>query len=207
MTGTMTQVDVVDVTPERLDEAVDVLACAFMNSPLIKLFYGGGHDYARTVRDAFGITCEARLTLGEYVKGVQINNRLVGVACIATPGEKQWPDELEQKFDDFAHRSGTNCMELLNQYGALTAPHNAAEPHFYLIALGVHPNFQGRGYGRRLLDEVQSLSEAHPTSTGVGLDTEKPSNVSFYEHCGYRVTAKTRLETVDIWCMFRADNA
>jgi hypothetical protein len=63
------------------------------------------------------------------------------------------------------------------------------------------------GYGRRLLDEVQALSDAHPTSTGVGLDTEKPSNVSFYEHCGYRVTGKTNLKHVDIWCMFRENGA
>jgi hypothetical protein len=91
MIETMTQADIVDVTPERLDEAVDVLACAFMDSPLIKLFYEGGDDYTRTVREAFGITCEARLALGEYVKGVQVDNRLVGVPASPLQDQSNGP--------------------------------------------------------------------------------------------------------------------
>ena len=69
--------------------------------------------------------------------------------------------------------------------------------------IGVHPEAQGRGYGRMLLDAVQALSEGHSTSTGVALDTENPENVPIYEHCGYRVIAETNLEGVPIWCMLR----
>ena len=51
------------------------------------------------------------------------------------------------------------------------------------------------------------MSAAHPVSRGVALDTETTANVSLYEHCGYRVTAQSRLEDVPIWCMFRLDDA
>jgi GNAT superfamily N-acetyltransferase len=206
MIETLTQVDIVDVPYERLDEAAAVMACAFMDYPLLHLFFAdSGENYVQHVREAFHITCEARLALGEIVKGVQVDNRLVAVACIATPGEQQWPASLEQKFEAFAQCNGARSMDLLGRFGELTASYSPAEPHFYLIAPGVHPDWQGQGYGRLLLELVQSLSEAHPTSTGVGLDTETATNVPLYEHCGYRVTTKTSLETVDIWCMVRAN--
>ena len=54
-----------------------------------------------------------------------------------------------------------------------------------------------------MLDAVHALSEAHPISTGMTLDTENAANVPLYAHCGYRVIAKANLEHVDVWHMFR----
>ncbi|MBF2022808.1 MAG: hypothetical protein IGR93_22625 [Hydrococcus sp. C42_A2020_068] len=47
-----------------------------------------------------------------------------------------------------------------------------------------------------ILDFVRSRS--HPTSVGIGLDPEMPANGQRHEHVSYRVTAKTRLDNIDV---------
>ncbi|MFQ5795461.1 MAG: hypothetical protein ACE5JP_10490 [Candidatus Bipolaricaulia bacterium] len=73
--------------------------------------------------------------------------------------------------------------------------------------MGVHPETQGKGHRRALLNAIHALSEAHPTSIGVALDTENPVNVPLYKHFGYRIVKKTKLDDVDVWCMFRPNGA
>ncbi|WP_139253628.1 hypothetical protein [Hydrococcus rivularis] len=52
-----------------------------------------------------------------------------------------------------------------------------------------------------ILDFVRSRS--HLSSVGVYLDTEPLADVQLYQHFVYGITAKTRLDNIDIWCMFR----
>jgi ribosomal protein S18 acetylase RimI-like enzyme len=204
-----TSVEIIDVPRERLDEAVDVFARAFENYPLMRHFFAGsGEDYGRQVREAFRITCEIRMTLNDSVKGIlDEDGRLVAVACANHPEKKEWPASLEQSFATFEERMPSQAIERLNQYVELGTKHDLEQPHFYLVAIGVRPDAQGQGYGRALLDEVHRMSEDHPFSTGVALDTETISNVPLYEHCGYGVTARDRLGDVDIWYMFRPNEA
>jgi ribosomal protein S18 acetylase RimI-like enzyme len=79
-----------------------------------------------------------------------------------------------------------------------------AEPHFYLLILAVHPDFQGSGCGRTLLWFLQARSEKDPRSKGVCLETENPTNVPFYAHIGYRVTAVNRYADLEIITLFRS---
>ncbi len=97
-------------------------------------------------------------------------------------------------------------MQRMMKYAQVTSEHMPDESHFYLTALGIHPDEQSKGYARALLDAVHERSDAHPTSTGVSLDTGNPVNVPMYEHCGYRLVAKTKLEELGLWCMFWADD-
>ena len=199
-------VDIIDISQERLDEAADVLARAFADYPLMHFFFAdSGATYTQQVWEALRITCEVRLVLGEPVKGIVNGDRLMAVACIDNPEKKLWPASLEQAYAAFERRIGARAAERLEKYGELTAGYRLDQPHFYLVALGVHPDVQGKGYGRALLDMVHGMSEAHPLSTGVALDTETPTNVPLYEHCGYHVTAQSNLENVNIWFMFRPD--
>jgi ribosomal protein S18 acetylase RimI-like enzyme len=79
--------------------------------------------------------------------------------------------------------------------------------HFYLSILAVHPEFQGSGCGRALLEAVHARSERHPRSTGVCLETENSKNVRFYEHLGYRVTARNPLADFEITTLFRVSES
>ena len=58
-------------------------------------------------------------------------------------------------------------------------------------------------WGISLMKEIHALSDGHPRSIGVALDTENAVNVPFYEHYGYAVVVKTELEGMDLWSLFR----
>ena len=54
------------------------------------------------------------------------------------------------------------------------------------------------------MDAVWEQSRLDPASRGVSLTTEKPANLSFYEHFGYRPAGQARVDTLDVWGFFRA---
>jgi GNAT superfamily N-acetyltransferase len=72
--------------------------------------------------------------------------------------------------------------------------------------LAVLPRFQGRGYGRALLERVHAMSREHPDSRGVTLTTESPASVPLYEHMGYRVVGHGQIAPgLETWGFFRPD--
>lgn len=48
--------------------------------------------------------------------------------------------------------------------------------------LAVHPDFQRRGFGRQMLNHVESLNRGKTMTLGTG---ETPSTLHFYKSCGY----------------------
>jgi GNAT superfamily N-acetyltransferase len=60
-----------------------------------------------------------------------------------------------------------------------------AEPHYYLMALGVSPHMQGKGIGSKLIEPV--LQQADVMGYKCYLETETEINVKFYEKNGFHV--------------------
>lgn len=57
--------------------------------------------------------------------------------------------------------------------------------HFYLLALGIEPELQGRGIGSILLEPI--LTRCDEESVPAYLETSEEKNVAFYEHRGFEV--------------------
>lgn len=77
------------------------------------------------------------------------------------------------------------------------------QPCHTLSAIAVHPDRQGQGIGRRLLNEVHRISDADLKCTGVYLYTADLRNQRIYEHCGYRTLAERCSGELTIRHMFR----
>jgi len=198
--------NVIDMPREHLHEAVDVLTLAFeyAPAPLMRYFFAEqGADYHGCLRAMLNLVCESQLALQEPLKGCVHQGQLVGVACIIGPESKPQPSSLAQAEEAFKALIGPTARLRLEQVGHRLAGYRPAHPHLYLTVIGVHPHARGKGFGRTLLTALHTLSESHPTSTGVGLDTANPANVPLYEHFGYQVIAKTRFDDIVVWSMFR----
>lgn len=80
---------------------------------------------------------------------------------------------------------------------------HAAQPHWYLSALGVEPDRQGEGVGSALLAPV--LDEADARRQPAYLETAVGRNVLLYERHGFEVVEELVLPTTDIhgWLMLR----
>lgn len=199
---------VTDIPRERLEEAVEALALAFEDYPLMRHFFEEREgEYPRLLRQFMRFSCEVRLHLGMPLLGNVSGGRIAGVAGLTTPEVGSWPSELARMHEALRETIGPLAAERLDEYSQLAEQYEPKDSHYYLGILGVRPEEQGKGHAKALLDRLHELSQAHPNSTGVYLDTEHPENVQLYEHFGYRVVGHARLGAVGVWCMWRPNES
>jgi ribosomal protein S18 acetylase RimI-like enzyme len=87
------------------------------------------------------------------------------------------------------------------------ASHAPPEPFTYLRTLGVDPEYQLRGVGSQLVEQVVRAS---PASLPVYLETAKEENLSFYARHGFEPAGEFRCLGVPVWRLLRprvADSA
>lgn len=79
--------------------------------------------------------------------------------------------------------------------------------YLYLMALGVDPMFQGRGFGSKLLKAV--IEDSNDKSLPIYLETATQNNVDMYENFGFKVIDRLDLPLLNIpqWSMVREYNA
>lgn len=63
-----------------------------------------------------------------------------------------------------------------------------SDDSLYLYVVGVEPDYQGQGIGSRLIKPV--LSAAAETKRPIVLETQKESNVGYYERLGFKVSQR-----------------
>ena len=73
----------------------------------------------------------------------------------------------------------------LMQLGTNAERTHPAEPHWYLEAMGVRPEAQGRGLGTRLLQPA--LARADADRLPCYLETAREENLAFYARAGFEV--------------------
>ena len=133
---------------------------------------------------------------------------LPGVACWLPPGR------TEVTIGGIA-RSGLLAMPLrlgpsafvrlsaYTNYSSKLRRQKTPDSYWYLWALAVDPQYQGRGVGGRLIRPV--LEEADASRTACYLESENEKNLAFYEKRGFRVAAEGRVPRLGLptWSMIR----
>jgi ribosomal protein S18 acetylase RimI-like enzyme len=81
--------------------------------------------------------------------------------------------------------------------------HHPDDPHFYLLALGVEPELQGRSIGTQLMRPV--LERCDRERIPAYLESSKQRNVPLYERNGFRVQRTVDLPNGGprVWLMWR----
>lgn len=200
---------VFDLDAARFDEAADVIASAFVADPLMDSFFADvPPPRMETIRRQFTYLCLRHASWTWPLWGVDVAGRLAGVAFVIPPGPERFPlsRDAETAYEHF--RSGTTeqAAARLERYSDLVEGFALPAPHVYVMTLGVRPELQRQGVGTILLTAAHDMSRAHPTSRGVGLDTENCRNVGWYERLGYRVATEADIEGLHIWSMFHPND-
>jgi predicted acetyltransferase len=78
-----------------------------------------------------------------------------------------------------------------------------ANESWYLSIVGIKPEFQGKGLGAQLINEV--LKETDKLGLPTYLETFTPRNISFYHRLGYQTAASflEPLTNATYWVLLR----
>jgi GNAT superfamily N-acetyltransferase len=89
-------------------------------------------------------------------------------------------------------------------YDAASERHRPELSHYYLGVIGIDPGRQGKGGGGALLRAFCKRSDDDPDSAGTYLETANPTNVTFYEHFGFKLTGSDQLDSAtQLFCFYR----
>lgn len=195
--------EVTNAGPQDVPRAVECIAAAFANDPLMAFFFpGDAVEREHACRLFFSLLLRVRLALGMPALVLSAGSGVVGLAMGYDATRPEWPADLQAEWDTFVD-GHPGLTERFDAYDTISQAGTPSEPHFYLGVLGVTPQGQGAGAGDRLLRAFCSASEADPLSSGVYLETARPENVAFYLKRGFVIRAEGELDPCRLWCMYR----
>ena len=197
-----------DLPPDRISEAVDVLSDAFFNYPVMRFVIGqAGNAYAQRLRTLVHFFTAARFVRNDLVMGVTTDeDTVVAVTNVNLPGEHGSPSRLDELREQVWRELGDGARSRYEAYGEATRKFVIDQPHYHLGMLGVQSSYTGQGLARRLLDALHERSYHDRESRGVTLNTEDPSNIPLYQHFGYRVIGQGRVsDELQTWAFYRHD--
>ena len=195
--------DLYKLEKKDIDRSTDVAAKAFFDYPMNKYILGDNHN----------------------LDNIKIITRFIIKYCILYGQAYASSPEIEgiilysafsnYKFSLFRslragaislYKLGRDAGKRFNEYDQFCLKkhkESIKEPHQYIILLGVNPEFQGQGYGKKLLLSV--LQAAEKKGEPCYLETHTYENVSIYRKFGFEIVSEEKIPGTDIvnWAMVK----
>lgn len=200
---------VTSLYPEQHEQAAVALGRAFINDPSFKVIFPDITEpvaRAEHLADLFRAQLGVERRMGQPVFGVVYDGRVVAAAItegMGHPGIFALIGTGAAQLPRLVRGVGWSGMfRALNIFSTL-ADNHPKEPHLYLQTLGVDPAFQGKGYGKALLDRLALEAQVRPEIAGVYLETATEANVAFYRSKGYEILGELYPLGVRLWRMYQ----
>src|SRR5690554_959692 len=199
---------IVQLDETALSEAKSILYQAYRHEPTFQyLFDHRRPGYDKRVRATIRELLRLYFELDQDAIGVMADDTLVAVAFI---GEPQLRLNLTEQFSwrlRMIMTAGFASTRRYLDYHEKIRSMLPAEGTYQLPLMGVHPKYQNRGYGRRLLSAVEARCSQNPQGTGLVLDTGNSRYLPFYESEGFRSLGTVRLGDYEDFVLFRAPDS
>lgn len=192
----------------NFENAIKLFAEAFKDDPMNLLIFKDESNRLEMVEAIYRFVLSCIVPdQGLILKGLEYNGKLVGAVIITEPGNKrEWTPFLIGEGEKLGFKTGEGYVKLIKEYVQKASRYRPAVPHFYINELAVSPEFQGKGYGKALMEYVENISGNHLLYRVIALDTSNPENVKFYERLGYEVTKKFRFHGIKGFSMAKKDH-
>jgi ribosomal protein S18 acetylase RimI-like enzyme len=198
------EMEVLDLPPDRFDEAAPVMADAFVDDPG---WTAVGPDDTERRRRYIRRVCRGSLAVvarqGGRIWHVQQDGRVAGVLSSLGPG--QWPPPHLRSIATQALGpilAGPAVLwRSLSADSTVDAGH-PEDPHLFVWMLTVAPDFQRAGVGRALL--THAIGRAEEAGVFTYLNTANPANLPYYASFGFELTGERDLPRgASVWFMNR----
>ncbi|KZT74618.1 hypothetical protein DAEQUDRAFT_201698 [Daedalea quercina L-15889] len=159
-----------DLTKQQLDDFEAIFVLDMSDAPAIISICGGNRDLIGPM--GRGIILAATLG-GEIYAATAESGEIVGFAVWMPPGQEilSTPEQRKLGWDDFWSK--------LSEEGKDWFTNTGKQDSWYLILLMVHPNYQGQGIARKIVDIVRK--KASMQGSMMALSTSQPRNIPIYE--------------------------
>ena len=187
----------------QLDAAAETAAAAFYSYPMFTAYFPNPEQRRWKTRWYVRNAIKIALEYGD----VQATQDLQGIASALPPEHTHlplsvfirsgyWKAPLVLGLRDF-YRSQA-CEEAVSEAHTRWMQ---TQPHYYLWGLTVHPQAQGRGYGKALLSQL--LKKAAAQHVPVYLETHTENNVSYYQALGFECLERVITPSYELpfWCL------
>lgn len=193
-----------DARREDIPSAVESLVLAFDRDPHMAFFFPGEPpERRRHISEFFGILVGVRLALGMPVTVLKSNGRAMGIVMGHSTARPPWPAEWQERWEAL-QASCDGCTGRFEQSDAASAQFEPPGPHYYLGAVGLHPSLHGLGAGARLVESFCTVADNDYLSRGTFIETCNPTNVKFYQRCGFALSGQQSLNLgTTLFCLFR----
>jgi len=181
-----------DITP-----VAEVLGRAYATNPIILATYRGKQMVARRIQVNF----EGLFRYGSGRSFIaELDSRVLGGFLMA-----EWPAcqamSLKVMLPALRTVGGLGPLKRGMEWQRACKKHDPREPHWHLKMIGVDPDFQGKGIGRRMMDIYCGIIDSDKLEAYH--ETDRPENIPFYERFGFKVVQEDTVIGEKQWYMLR----
>ena len=99
-------------------------------------------------------------------------------------------------------RGGPGALRRGGRYDATVTKRHPKGPYYYLLTLSIDPAAQRHGQGSALMAPL--IERCDSQGAGAFLETQRESNVPFYERFGFQLTERIQIpDGPPVWLMWR----
>jgi GNAT superfamily N-acetyltransferase len=145
-----------------------------------------------------------------YGELVLLDDEAIGASVWTKPVDEALADQISLEKKTFLLQDmGPASLRTYQQIAVSMAARTKAvvpENCWYLSILGLAPEHQGKGWGRKFMEPV--LEKVDALNVPTYLETFTPRNISFYKHLGYQevVSFVEPVTAASYWVLLREAN-
>lgn len=187
-------ISVVRLEKDSWREIKSILYHAYRDEPTFKyLFDDKRAGYDQRVRATIRELIDLYFAHNQDVIGLSLGEKLIAVALIGSPELRMdIADQLNWRIRMML-TAGLSSTNRYIDYHKKVKACLPGETHHTLPLLGVDKNYQGRGFGKTLIQSIEKICDDNPRSSGVGLDTGNAEYFKFYENLGFKKVGQVKL--------------
>jgi ribosomal protein S18 acetylase RimI-like enzyme len=194
----MDEIKIIPMKPDEADEAAQIMAMAFINTPFSGMIMGG-NSQKHLKQLKMGMKSMLVKKPGDKVVAKE-GNKIVGAMRMV-----KWPDCQNSTPKGAAlipiYLIAYGTAKRLKESRKVWGLHDPKKPHWHIDPICVHPDYQGKGVGSRLMEyycrrvDSEKLPAYH--------ETDQTQNVRFYEKFGYKTVLKEPNLGLPNWYLWR----
>lgn len=122
------------------------------------------------------------------IKGYYLDDILVSTIIYTTPeSNNTWTEKLQKDLEKMKENAKDKRIDLIGQYAFETSKRKPLQPHFYINELATKKSERKKGFGKKLLLNVEEECIKSDTANIIQLDNTEPDNLIFYKKLGFKI--------------------